>query len=425
MVSSGPALLRHDTTFRLFWLSRLASVLGSTLTRVVLPLNVLERTGSPALAAAVTTVSLAPTLLLGLPAGVFADRRDRMAITRRCETVSAVITLLLSIALMASDRIVWPVFVAVALIAVAAILFDAASFGVLAQIVPREEIGTANSLLYGSNTVLSLLGPALGGFVYQHFGVGTVLVLNTATFGVSAVLLYLIRVAVPGTHAGGERSTSFLADMRDGLLVIWRATALRFLVIAGAACGIAGGALAACGVLIVTERFRQPGSTLGLLVSTIGLGAFVGSLLLSWLGRRVPHTLIALTGFPVAAVVFLAVAWAPGLPVLFVASFAWGVVYTVLIINNVTLRMSMLPQSLQARVNTTARTIAWGGEPVGAAIVTALVGGFSVQVSMAICAVPLILLSAVVWATPLRTRDPDLLRIPEPDGGSASRGAVA
>lgn len=86
------SLLRENPLFFRFWFSRLISVVGSTSTRIAIPLEVLKLTESASLAALVTTVALAPILILGIPAGAFADHSSRVFIMRVAELASAITT---------------------------------------------------------------------------------------------------------------------------------------------------------------------------------------------------------------------------------------------------------------------------------------------------------------------------------------------
>lgn len=59
------------------------------------------------------------------------------------------------------------------------------------------------------------------------------------------------------------------------------------------------------------------------------------------------------------------------LPASLVLLVAWGVASTLVIANGIALRQQLTPDRLQGRVNVTARMIAYGGTPIGAAA-----GGF-------------------------------------------------
>ena len=186
------SLLRENPLFFRFWFSRLISVVGSTSTRIAIPLEVLKLTESASLAALVTTVALAPILILGIPAGAFADHSSRVFIMRVAELASAITTATLAAILLLLGFLSPALLISVALLSIFAVFFDACSFGLLPDLVPKERLGQANGLLYGNNTVISLLGPVIAGFLYAQFGLIFVLLINSATFSVSAFLLFTL-----------------------------------------------------------------------------------------------------------------------------------------------------------------------------------------------------------------------------------------
>lgn len=398
------SLLRENPLFFKFWLSRLISVVGSTSTRIAIPLEVLRLTESASLSALVTTVALAPILIFGMPAGAIADHRSRVSIMRAAELASAVTTATLAVVLLALGFLSPVLLISVALLSIFAVFYDACSFGLLPELVPKERLGRANGLLYGNNTVISLLGPVIAGFLYTQFGLIFVLLVNSATFSVSTFLLFSLPKDSSSNEEKRHTLQSMPKSMIEGLDIIWRSRLLRYLVGSGAACGVAGGALSACMTIIAVERFQGGGELVGLFVSAIGAGAFLASLLLSFLSERFPKTQITLITMPLAVLGFFGVAFAPTPPIMIICCFTWGSFYTILIVNNVTIRQSILPDNFQARVNSTARTIAWGGEPIGAGLLALLLKFSSDQAALFIFSVPLLIAAIMAPFTPLRKR---------------------
>src|SRR5688572_13712287 len=73
----APLRLRY---FRRLWMADMVSLLGDWSGRLALSVLVLERTGSPAWAAAVTAVSLAGFVGIGQVLATFADRHGRVRV---------------------------------------------------------------------------------------------------------------------------------------------------------------------------------------------------------------------------------------------------------------------------------------------------------------------------------------------------------
>jgi hypothetical protein len=68
-------------------------------------------------------------------------------------------------------------------------------------------------------------------------------------------------------------------------------------------------------------------------------------------------------------------------------------------------RQRETPDALQGRVNTTGRMIAWGGQPLGAALGSALAAGFGVPWAVLCAGAGVLFAGLLGLATPLRARD--------------------
>jgi hypothetical protein len=80
----------------------------------------------------------------------------------------------------------------------------------------------------------------------------------------------------------------------------------------------------------------------------------------------------------------------------------WDACYTLTIINGISLRQMVTPDHLQGRVNATARMIAWGGTPFGAAIGGILAQALDIRLTYLIMAESVALSALVGWFSPRR-----------------------
>ena len=95
---------------------------------------------------------------------------------------------------------------------------------------------------------------------------------------------------------------------------------------------------------------------------------------------------------------------APALVVLLV----WQATNSLVIVNGIVARQRAAPDQMQGRVNTTARMIAWGGQPLGAALGGVLAGAYGVRTALLITGCAVLAAAVAGWATPLRTRHPTI-----------------
>jgi predicted MFS family arabinose efflux permease len=177
---------------------------------------VLDMTGSATdvgIAFAARTVAQVGTLLVG---GVVADRLPRRGVMIGSETASAAIQVVLGLLLVTHTGGLWPLVVLQAAAGSAFAFFTPASTGLVPQVVPPDALQAANGLQSVARYSSYVAGAAVGGALVATIGSGWAILLDAATFGVSALLL--VRLRIPG-GAGTAQAPRFLRDLADG----WRA----------------------------------------------------------------------------------------------------------------------------------------------------------------------------------------------------------
>ncbi|MGW1271317.1 hypothetical protein ACWD5A_22175, partial [Streptomyces sp. NPDC002491] len=134
------------------------------------------------------------------------------------------------------------------------------------------------------------------------------------------------------------------------------------------------------------------------------LGALLAATVLPRLQKTAPVGWITLGGLAANAV-FLA-CWAnlPGLAAGLVALTLWQAANTFVSLNGIVVRQQVTPGHLQARVNTTARMIAWGGQPLGAATAGFLTESIGVRAALSLACLGALVSLGAGLTTPLRSR---------------------
>jgi predicted MFS family arabinose efflux permease len=368
-------------SFRLYFVARSVSMLGTALSLVALPVLAFQLTGSPALTALLTAVEAIPYLVLGLPAGALVDRLDR----KKVMVVSSVVSgaSLLSIALMSLVQAVQftHLLVAAIIVSTSFVFSDAAGFGLLPALVGRTRVASATSVLVTTSTLVGLIGPALAGVLIATIGTALVVGIDGATYLAAACLTAFVRVNDP--LPSPTRQFSLHADIIEGLRYIWRRPEIRALTFMGTGVSVAGGAITGIIIVIGVQQlgYRTDDARLGLLYAATAIGTLAASLLLKGIHQRLGVGVVVLVGVSIAGVsaVMLAMSNTTPMVVLFLAMFSGG--SSLAIINGIIVRQVITPSRLQSRVNTTARLIAWGGAPLGATIggVAAQIGGTSLS----------------------------------------------
>lgn len=404
-----------------YWAAAAISDTGSAVTAVALPLvAVVTLNASATEVGLVTAAGYVAWLLIGLPAGVWVGRlplRDTqivMDLVRAAALASLPAAYLL-------DALTLTHLVVVALVvSLATVVFDVGGTTFLPAVVPREQLNDRNSLMSSTHAVTSLAGPSAGGVLVQLLGPAPTLLVDTASYVVSALLL---RGLPPGEPRAAGPVTSMRSQITEGLAFVWRHPVMRPCLLDATATNFVGGGLLTLTPLFLVRTLGASPGVVGLLFATEGAGTLIGAALCPRIARRIGTARTALLGSVAAAGSALLMPLGTGVAgcVLFGlgnAGFAGFGVLTGICFR--THRQIASPPELLARVMATVRFVSWGAIPVGALLAGVLAGAATPRTALEVSCL-LALLPAVVLGTSRVRHMHDLLQ-DDPQTTSTSSG---
>lgn len=264
--------------FRRLWAADMISLLGDWSGRLALTVVVLERTGSPGWAAAVTAVSLAGFVGIGQVLSTFADRFGRISVMLTADLARA--------ALFAAMLLHLPVPALLGLAFLAGLStppFEAARAAALVDIVPEHRYGDALALSGVSFQASVVLGNALGGLLLVLVGARGALAVNACTFLLSGVLVWGLR----HTPAAGRavRHDSVASTLRAGAHNLFGDRMVRRAIALISISGALGTVAEALVVPYATDAGVSRG-LVGVVAASIAIGTIAGTLII---GRSSDH----------------------------------------------------------------------------------------------------------------------------------------
>lgn len=406
-IARQPVPLSRNRDFRFLWISQLASVLGSRMSYVGYPLLVLSLTGSPVLAGLITTARMAPQWLLGLPAGVLADRWNRRRLMLGSDLIRFVALSSVVVGLL-TDLLSYPAVIVVALVeGSATVLFSPAEVGALRHVVPASQLRTATARNESREYGAMLSGPPLGGAL---FGVASVLPFlgDALSYLVSFSMVAMIKTPFRSAPLEASRKGSILAGVRDGLGWLWRQRFLRASVLMVAASNLVGNAMPTTLVVIGHDR-HVPAAVIGTVLTIGGAGGLLGSVIAGWVANRVKASWVVV-GFPWV--------WTALLPWLLIGGgqmIVMGVVFGLMLAaaplrNSVlsTYRIVLVPDELQGRVDSACRFITQSVTPLSPLLAGVLLEYTSVTVTLLCLLAWMVACSLVATVLPVLRRPPEL-----------------
>lgn len=381
------APLQGNRDFWVVLLGQGVSSFGDAITNTALPLLVLALTGSGLAMGVVGVLSTLPDLLVGLPAGAFADRWDRRRMMFLADLGRAVLTALIPI----SVALEGPTLVLILLVAfplnVLRVVWLAAFTAAVPGLVGRGQIARANAIFEAFFNVGWIVGPALAGFLAATIGPGPTIALDALTFGLSAAALLLVRR--PLKPAPRDEPTHLLADIREGIGFVARHPTLRAVIALWTTASVIYAGLTS-GIIFYMTIDRDLGAgVVGLVLSAFAVGSLGGSLVAARIAFRAVGP-VMLGGTIVTGVTLVVAALEAPVPVVVGAAFIAGTMQANVLVAYLTLRTQLSPDALLGRVGATARTLSVGLMPLGAlatGVLLDLVGGAVTLTIMGIAAV--------------------------------------
>jgi len=263
-----------ERNFRLVFSSTSISAFGDGVSIVALAFAVLHIGGSATALGLVIAARQAAAAGITIAAGVWADRLPRHLVLVAAATVQGAAQALTGALVISGRAEVWMLVV----LAVAYGLADGfvlpTSQGLIPAIVSATRLQQANALLGLSRSVLSVVGPAIGGVLVAAGSPGGALLVDAATFFVAAILLARVTLS---KRADGVEPEPFLDEVREGWNEFRRQTWIWTTIVFF---GIGNCAAASTFVLgpLVAEQQYSGASTWAWLVSSFGAGTIVGGL---------------------------------------------------------------------------------------------------------------------------------------------------
>lgn len=410
-----------------YWTGSTISRLGSAVTSVALPLTaVLVVHASAFSVAAIAASGGVPWLVLGLPAGVYVARLPLRG-------VQVAMDLLRALAIGSIPVVAWVGALTVAqLIAVglvvgsASVIFAVANSTMIPAIVPKDELTRRNSLTQASGGVAQLAGPGLGGILVDVMGAASCMVLDAASYLVSAVMLGAL--PRPDSRVAPPESPGLRTQIADGVAYIASRPVLLASFVLGSCVNGIGAAVIALSPLYIVRTLDEPSFVLGLVYAAEGAGALVGAALAPRLSdawgsaRAVRRCALVLPG----ALVLLPLAFRGTGAVLFgLGIFGFAASMTVVAIALVTYRHRAVPADMLPRVLAFTHVVSWGGAPVGALVAGGLASAFGVRSALFVVAVLGLSAPLSVWAAGEMRHRINLEDEPPTSGYGEPRGDVA
>ncbi len=357
--------------FRLLLLGQTTSQLGAQVSGVAIPLlAVLTLHASPLQLGLVTASATLAFAVIGLPAGAWLDRLQLRPVLIASDLARTALLATIPVASVFGVLTVNQLIAVSLLTGVARVFFDVGYQSYVPIVIGKDTVLAGNSAMETARAGGQIFGPGIGGGLVALVGAASVVLIQSATFAVSALSLLGIRarqaVVLPNHNRPRLRT-----QIAVGLHFVARNRVLRATAITSAMSNMAFAIASAISFIFMSRTLRLSPTGIGIVVAIGSITVMAGAALTPWLARRIGSARIvwlplAVTG-PITLIGPLAQpGWLVGLLIAGAAAGELGqIIYAV---TNVSLRQRLCPDGMLGRVNATMRFLIMGLLPLGAVV---------------------------------------------------------
>lgn len=320
-------------------------------------------TGSSVLLGLVSFANQIPVFLISPFGGHVADRRNRHRIIVATQGASMVLALTLAWLTLSHRILIWQLFVLASLLGIVNAFDIPARQSFLVEMVGRDDMINAIALNSTMFNAARLVGPAIAGVLVAKIGEGWCFFANGISYVAVIAGLLLMRLE---PFQPRSVTTSAWRNIRDGFGYVARTAPIRSLLVMLAILSFAGLPFTVLMPIFADAILHRGAQGFGLLMSSVGLGAMSGALLLAsrtgitglsrWLAG-------GSTVFPVTLIGF---AFSRNLPLSCFLMFAGGFAMMIHVGATNTLIQSMVPDHFRGRVMSVYSMMLIGVSPLGA-----------------------------------------------------------
>ena len=340
------------------------SYFGDSMASVAIPILILTVTGSGLLMGLVGALEVAPLFIVGLPAGVWVDRWNRMKVMLISDFGRAVLMALIPIASFMHMSLM-PVVVFVAIMGgILSVFFGAAYTGIIPRIVAPEQLGRANGYFEAIESAAYALGPSLAGIWTSKIGPSYTIGLDALSFVISAISIISLRDNEKENMQPPSKTWNFLDEMRAGFKAIMTDSILKAITLLWGTNRFVFAALIPALTFFVIKTLHGGPEQVGAAVSIYAIGSLLGTLL----GSRSPERLgmvaaiFAQSLMFVGAILLTTTHW---ISLVFGCSAILGVGEGLLLVIYLTYRVSRVSEEVVGRVYTITSIATQGMGAIG------------------------------------------------------------
>lgn len=313
--------LLNNRVVRAIFISALFLQVGIWVRNFAVLLFVVEKTNNnPVAVSMISIAEFAPIFIFSFIGGTFADRWKPKKTMIWCDVLSALSVFAVIFTL---EYGTWKaVFFATLISSILSQFSQPSGMKLFKMHLKEELIQSAMSIYQTIFAIFMILGPILGTFVFQRFGIDVSIAVTGVAFLLSALALTLI----PADHSmeREEKTTTLLQEMKSGIQYVLAKKELKLLGICFMAAGLAIGLIQPLNIFLVMERLGLPKENLQWLLMVNGAGMIIGGAFSMVFSKNTPPQRLLMLGMLANAIGMAIIGGSTVLWITLIAQFVSG-----------------------------------------------------------------------------------------------------
>lgn len=334
--------------YRYLWIGILFNMGGQWIQQVTLGWLVWELSGSAMMVGITAGLRSLPFIFMGPLGGVVADRVDRRRLLMTVQIVMAAVAVLFAVVVALDWVRVWHAMLFSFVMGCGFAMNMPVRQALIANTIPREELGNAIALSAMAGNTSRVIGPALGGVLIVAFGAAGNFLLQAGLF--LCMVATIIPMKTPFRDATLRMKTSAFRSLKEGIKYVWGDKTLFGLMILSFIPSLFVMPILHILPVFTDAVLHAKANIYGYLVASFGVGGLLATLVLASFGSIIRSGWLGIIALTCAAffVIPLSQSSLPWVAYLLLSSIGFSMM--MFRVNNNTLVQMLSPDQLRGRV---------------------------------------------------------------------------
>lgn len=267
--------LWKQRNFMLLLGGQFVSYIGTEVSSITLPLIVLALTGSPAQAGIIAAIRGFMYLIWAIPAGAIIDRWDRKMVMIIGNIGSGLAMASIAISLYFNNITITQMYIVSVIEGTFFVFANLARYTSFSRVVPKGQIPHATAQWNLADNTALLIGPPLGGFLYQTIGASLAFFTDSISYFINAVSIFFITTPLHVESLSERKAMHH--EIREGLRWLRNNPIIRFINFLAAGRTILESGMYLL-IIVLAKEHHASSLLIGIILASGATGGILGSL---------------------------------------------------------------------------------------------------------------------------------------------------